>query len=174
MEKLCLMNISINRLSVHCLDTIRGRTCIASYLSMLDLNSVPKNEILCYCLVAKCSWDFGCLTVWCTNLASISFTYLPFSVVRMSNLNLSHYPQFTAGSLPPSRRRSLFILATSMILFSSKAYNILSLVHVAKAALTDKMVSIYHGLYVIRFPLEAIYQAYNFTDKEELHAYVPN
>ncbi|KAG6638408.1 hypothetical protein CIPAW_10G032800 [Carya illinoinensis] len=44
------------------------------------------------------------------------------------------------GSLPPSRRRSLFTLAASMILFLSKAYNILPLVHIAKAALSDKMV----------------------------------
>ncbi|GMY18935.1 protein SEMI-ROLLED LEAF 2 isoform X1 [Fagus crenata] len=44
------------------------------------------------------------------------------------------------GSLPPSCRRSLFTLATSMILFSSKAYNILPLVHSAKTALADKMV----------------------------------
>ncbi|XP_015898982.3 protein SEMI-ROLLED LEAF 2 isoform X1 [Ziziphus jujuba] len=41
--------------------------------------------------------------------------------------------------LPPCRRRSLFTLATSMILFSSKAYNILSLVHGAQTA-TNKMV----------------------------------
>ncbi|XP_034223130.1 protein SEMI-ROLLED LEAF 2 [Prunus dulcis] len=44
------------------------------------------------------------------------------------------------GPLPPSRRRSLFTLATSMILFLSKAYNILSLVHRAKASLMDKTV----------------------------------
>ncbi|KAE8098791.1 hypothetical protein FH972_016828 [Carpinus fangiana] len=44
------------------------------------------------------------------------------------------------GPLPPSRRRSLFTLATSMILFSAKAYNIFPLVHSAKAALLDKMV----------------------------------
>ncbi|KAJ7976793.1 ARM repeat superfamily protein [Quillaja saponaria] len=42
------------------------------------------------------------------------------------------------GPLPPSRCRSLFILATSMILFSSKAYNILPLVHSSKELLTDK------------------------------------
>eukprot|EP00261_Vitis_vinifera_P038843 XP_019080086.1 PREDICTED: uncharacterized protein LOC100265428 isoform X2 [Vitis vinifera] len=42
------------------------------------------------------------------------------------------------GTLPPSRRRSLFTLANSMIIFSSKAYNILPLVPCAKAALTDK------------------------------------
>lgn len=44
------------------------------------------------------------------------------------------------GPLPPSHRRSLFTLATSMILFLSKAYNILSLVHRAKASLMDKTV----------------------------------
>ncbi|KAL5067192.1 hypothetical protein RYX36_018079 [Vicia faba] len=46
------------------------------------------------------------------------------------------------GSLPPSHRRSLFTLATSMILFSSKAYNVDSLVHSAKAVLTERKVSI--------------------------------
>ncbi|KAJ4706418.1 ARM repeat superfamily protein [Melia azedarach] len=45
-----------------------------------------------------------------------------------------------AGPLPPSRRRSLFTLATSMILFSSKAYNILSLVEFSKLSLTEKKV----------------------------------
>ncbi|KAF5737694.1 hypothetical protein HS088_TW13G00582 [Tripterygium wilfordii] len=44
------------------------------------------------------------------------------------------------GPLPPARRRSVFTLATSMILFSSKAYNILPLVHSAKVFLTETMV----------------------------------
>ncbi|KAJ9695796.1 hypothetical protein PVL29_010994 [Vitis rotundifolia] len=44
------------------------------------------------------------------------------------------------GPLPPARRRSLFTLAISMIVFSSKAYNILPLVPCAKAALLDRMV----------------------------------
>ncbi|XP_020519732.1 uncharacterized protein LOC18428932 isoform X2 [Amborella trichopoda] len=44
------------------------------------------------------------------------------------------------GSLPPSRCRSLFTLATSMIIFASKAYNIQSIVPCLKAALTEKMV----------------------------------
>lgn len=42
--------------------------------------------------------------------------------------------------LPPSRRRSLFVLSTSMIIFSSKAFNILPLVPRVKAVLTDKVV----------------------------------
>uniref|UniRef100_A0A2N9F017 Uncharacterized protein n=1 Tax=Fagus sylvatica TaxID=28930 RepID=A0A2N9F017_FAGSY len=44
------------------------------------------------------------------------------------------------AALLPSRRRSLFTLATSMIIFSSKVYNVLPLVSFAKAALTDETV----------------------------------
>ncbi|KAK9041398.1 hypothetical protein V6N11_016500 [Hibiscus sabdariffa] len=44
------------------------------------------------------------------------------------------------GPLPPSRRRSLFTLANSMILFSSKAFNIHPIVNCAKVALTKIMV----------------------------------
>ncbi|KAF5752651.1 hypothetical protein HS088_TW01G00566 [Tripterygium wilfordii] len=44
------------------------------------------------------------------------------------------------GCLQPSRRRSLFTLGTCMIIFSSKAYNISSLIPSAKAALTDNTV----------------------------------
>lgn len=44
------------------------------------------------------------------------------------------------GPLQPSRRRSLFTLATSMILFLSKAYNFIPLLTSAKAALMEKTV----------------------------------
>lgn len=44
------------------------------------------------------------------------------------------------GPLPPSCRRSLFTLATAMIIFSAKAYDIHSLVSCAKATLNNKMV----------------------------------
>lgn len=44
------------------------------------------------------------------------------------------------GPLQPSRRRSLFTLATSMIIFSSKAYNIPPLFPCVKASLTEKTV----------------------------------
>ncbi|KAM7500183.1 hypothetical protein LguiA_024597 [Lonicera macranthoides] len=44
------------------------------------------------------------------------------------------------GPLPASRRRSLFTLATSMIIFSSKAFNIISLIPLVKSTLTDKSV----------------------------------
>ncbi|XP_026429408.1 uncharacterized protein LOC113325418 isoform X1 [Papaver somniferum] len=47
------------------------------------------------------------------------------------------------GSLQPSRCRSLFTMATSMIIFASKAYNIIPLVALAKASLTDEAVDPY-------------------------------
>ncbi|KAF8690065.1 hypothetical protein HU200_041426 [Digitaria exilis] len=45
-----------------------------------------------------------------------------------------------AGFLSPSRRRSLFTLATSMLVFFSKAFNIPSLIPVAKHVLTESAV----------------------------------
>nr|CAB3451263.1 unnamed protein product [Digitaria exilis] len=45
-----------------------------------------------------------------------------------------------AGFLSPSRRRSLFALATSMLVFFSKAFNIPSLIPVAKHVLTESAV----------------------------------
>lgn len=55
-------------------------------------------------------------------------------------LSLRSISLVEAGRLPPSRRRSLFTLATAMIIFSSKAYNIFPLIASAKASLTDKVV----------------------------------
>ncbi|KAJ1284672.1 hypothetical protein BS78_03G223000 [Paspalum vaginatum] len=45
-----------------------------------------------------------------------------------------------AGFLPPSRRRSLFTLATSMLVFFSKAFSIPSLIPVVKHVLTESTV----------------------------------
>ncbi|XP_066317316.1 protein SEMI-ROLLED LEAF 2-like isoform X2 [Miscanthus floridulus] len=45
-----------------------------------------------------------------------------------------------AGFLPPSRRRSLFTLATSMLVFFSKAFNIPALIPVVKHVLTESTV----------------------------------
>ncbi|KAJ3696274.1 hypothetical protein LUZ60_001651 [Juncus effusus] len=42
------------------------------------------------------------------------------------------------GSLPASRRRSLFTLATAMIVFSSRAFNVPSLIPIIKSSLNDK------------------------------------
>ncbi|KAH6818785.1 hypothetical protein C2S51_002388 [Perilla frutescens var. frutescens] len=44
------------------------------------------------------------------------------------------------GPLPPSRRRSLFILSNSMIFFASKAYNIIPVAPRVKTTLTSKEV----------------------------------
>ncbi|KAL6911589.1 hypothetical protein ACP4OV_000394 [Aristida adscensionis] len=48
-----------------------------------------------------------------------------------------------AGFLPPSRKRSLFTLATSMLVFFSKAYNIPSLIPIVKDMLTESTVDPY-------------------------------
>jgi hypothetical protein len=49
-------------------------------------------------------------------------------------------PSVFAGPLPPSRRRSLYTLAVSMIMLSSKAYNIVTLVDSTKEVLTERKV----------------------------------
>lgn len=56
---------------------------------------------------------------------------LAFSLRRIS---------LQGGPLQPSRRRSLFTLASSMVVFLSKAYNFLPLVTHAKAALRDEII----------------------------------
>ncbi|KAM7264985.1 hypothetical protein ACFE04_002668 [Oxalis oulophora] len=67
------------------------------------------------------------------------------SLIRSFQLafSLRNYALNEKGPLPPSRRRSLFTLATSMILFASKAYNIIPLIHRVKASLTEKTVDPY-------------------------------
>ncbi|KAA3465198.1 Armadillo-type [Gossypium australe] len=67
-----------------------------------------------------------------SNEALIRSFQLAFSLRRIS-LN-------EGGPLPPSCRRSLFTLATSMILFSSKASNILPIVYSTKVALRERVV----------------------------------
>ncbi|KAK3223938.1 hypothetical protein Dsin_010963 [Dipteronia sinensis] len=55
-------------------------------------------------------------------------------------ISLRSFALGEGGPLQPSRRRSLFMLATSMIIFSAMAYNIAPLLFCAKTALTDKTV----------------------------------
>lgn len=53
----------------------------------------------------------------------------------LRNFSLAH-----GGPLPPARRRSLFVLATSMIIFLSKAYNIIPLLASVNATFTKKVI----------------------------------
>ncbi|KAM0890461.1 hypothetical protein ACQ4PT_027050 [Festuca glaucescens] len=84
------------------------------------------------------------------NYEAISHTYslmLLFSEAKNSRLEVlvgSFQLAFSlrsislrAGFLPPSRRRSLFTLATSMIVFFSKAFNVPTLIPVVKDLLTE-------------------------------------
>lgn len=47
------------------------------------------------------------------------------------------------GGLQPSRRRSLFTLASSMLIFSASAGSLPELIPVVKESLTDKTVNTY-------------------------------
>ena len=47
---------------------------------------------------------------------------------------------YLVDSLPPSRRRSLFTLSTTMIIFSSRAYNVLPLIPICKQMINDRAV----------------------------------
>lgn len=47
------------------------------------------------------------------------------------------------GGLQPSRRRSLFTLASYMLIFSARAGNLPKLIPIVKASLTDKTVIFY-------------------------------
>uniref|UniRef100_A0A1J3GBB5 Protein EFR3-like protein n=1 Tax=Noccaea caerulescens TaxID=107243 RepID=A0A1J3GBB5_NOCCA len=83
------------------------------------------------------------------NYEAIANTYslvLLFSRVKNSShdalirsfqmaLSLRDISLMEGGPLPPSRRRSLFTLAASMVLFSSKAFNLFSLAEFTKVAL---------------------------------------
>ncbi|KAK7396247.1 hypothetical protein VNO78_17118 [Psophocarpus tetragonolobus] len=75
------------------------------------------------------------------------------------------------GKLPPSRRRSLFTLATSMIVFSAKEYNIDRLVNSAMAVLTEKKIDPYlhliddSKLQVVSFPPNNL--TINYGSKED-------
>ncbi|KAK4755405.1 hypothetical protein SAY87_009162 [Trapa incisa] len=85
------------------------------------------------------------------NFESISHTYslvLLFSRAKNSTIevlvrsfqlafSLRHI-SLTEVSLPPSRRRSLFTMSTSMIVFSSIVYSVLPLIYNAKSALSEQ------------------------------------
>ena len=98
--------------------------------------------------------DLGIINLWFIHFSLFLVNYMHTHEAKneqarsyiywISTLQLKPYLTSIAGSLPPACRRSLFTLATSMILFSSKAYNILPLVYRAKTALTDKMVGMSH------------------------------
>lgn len=47
------------------------------------------------------------------------------------------------GGLRPSRRRSLFTLASYMLIFSARAGNLPEIIPLVKASVTEKTVSIY-------------------------------
>ncbi|KAK7244608.1 hypothetical protein RIF29_39432 [Crotalaria pallida] len=93
-------------------------------------------------------------------------------VVRSFQLAFSLWNiSFKEGPLPPSRRRSLFTLASSMIIFSSKACNIIPLAHNVKALLIEKKVDPFLHL-IEDYKLQAVSSApenmnINYGSKED-------
>ncbi|CAK8543246.1 unnamed protein product [Lathyrus sativus] len=76
-------------------------------------------------------------------------------IVRTFQLSFSLWNiSLKEGPLPPSRRRSLYILAVSMIMFSSKTYNIVPLVQSTKAVLTERQVDPF--LHLVEDKLQAV------------------
>ncbi|THU49000.1 hypothetical protein C4D60_Mb06t04950 [Musa balbisiana] len=72
-------------------------------------------------------------------LFSRAKTSMPDSITRSFQLAFSlRSTSMAAGPLPPSRRRSLYTLATAMLIFSSKAFNIGPLIPIVKSPLNEK------------------------------------
>ncbi|XP_045793332.1 protein SEMI-ROLLED LEAF 2-like [Trifolium pratense] len=74
------------------------------------------------------------------------------------------------GPLPPSRRRSLYTLAVSMIMLSSKAYNIVPLINNTKQVLTERKIDPFlqlvdDKLQVVKFAPENL--TINYGSKED-------
>ncbi|CAD5177193.1 unnamed protein product [Musa acuminata subsp. malaccensis] len=77
-------------------------------------------------------------------LFSRAKTSMPDSLTRSFQLAFSlRSTSIAAGPLPPSRRRSLYTLATAMLIFSSKAFNIGPLIPILKSPLNEKTVDPY-------------------------------
>ncbi|CAI9099950.1 OLC1v1036852C1 [Oldenlandia corymbosa var. corymbosa] len=103
------------------------------------------------------------------NYEAIAHTYslvLLFSRSKNSSLealaqsfklafSLRDFSLTEGGPVQPSRRRSLFVLATSMIIFSAKAYSILPLIPCVKTAFSKKVIDPFLSL-VEDSKLEAI------------------
>ncbi|KAJ0985865.1 hypothetical protein J5N97_004221 [Dioscorea zingiberensis] len=69
------------------------------------------------------------------------------------------------SSLSPTRRRSLFVLATSMIIFSSKVFNIAPLIPIVKLSLNEKTVDPFLHLDDCR--LQAVKNAKIYGSKDD-------
>ncbi|XP_072952625.1 protein SEMI-ROLLED LEAF 2-like [Typha angustifolia] len=68
------------------------------------------------------------------------------------------------GSLPPSRCRSLFTLATSMIVFSARAFNVAPLIPIVRSSLNEKTIDPFLCL-VEDCKLQVVKNAYNISLK---------
>ncbi|CAO2044524.1 unnamed protein product [Urochloa humidicola] len=110
---------------------------LSGHQAILLLSSIwvqaisPKNTPQNYEAIAH---TYSLLLLFLGSKASIFEALAPSFQVAFSLL--SHSLGRT-DSLPPSRRRSLFTLATSMIVFASKAFNVSPLLPICKSMLND-------------------------------------
>uniref|UniRef100_A0A0E0JVF1 Uncharacterized protein n=1 Tax=Oryza punctata TaxID=4537 RepID=A0A0E0JVF1_ORYPU len=92
----------------------------------------PKNTPQNYEAIAH---TYSLLLLFSGSKASIFEALAPSFQVAFS---LMSYSLEGTDSLPPSRRRSLFTLATSMIMFSSRAFNVAPLIPICKSMLNER------------------------------------
>lgn len=64
--------------------------------------------------------------------------YISFFLLKVS---LMQIPYMTVGGLRPSRRRSLFTLASYMLLFAARAGNLPDLIPAVKSSFTGETVN---------------------------------
>ncbi|GAU30036.1 hypothetical protein TSUD_332050 [Trifolium subterraneum] len=106
------------------------------------------------------------------SLWNISLREGELSVMINLNLIVLSTESSLIGPLPPSRRRSLYTLAVSMILLASKAYNIVPLVQNTKAVLTERKIDpflqlVEDKLQVVKFAPENININYGSKEDDE-------
>ncbi|XP_006648302.1 protein SEMI-ROLLED LEAF 2-like [Oryza brachyantha] len=129
-----------NTLAESCSETESTLLRLSSRQTTLLLSSIwsqaisPKNTPQNYEAIAH---TYSLLLLFLGSKASIFEALAPSFQVAFS---LMKHSLEGTDSLPPSRRRSLFTLATSMIVFSSRAFNVAPLIPICKSMLNERTV----------------------------------
>uniref|UniRef100_A0A0D9VC54 Uncharacterized protein n=1 Tax=Leersia perrieri TaxID=77586 RepID=A0A0D9VC54_9ORYZ len=140
MKKAPSFSLRQNSLPNSCSETESTLLRLSNRQATLLLSSIwaqaisPKNTPQNYEAIAH---TYSLLLLFSGSKASIFEALAPSFQVAFS---LMRHSLEGADSLPPSRRRSLFTLATSMIVFSSRAFNVAPLVPICKSMLNERTV----------------------------------
>ncbi|KAK8461736.1 hypothetical protein SEVIR_1G088700v4 [Setaria viridis] len=145
---------------------------LSSHQATLLLSSIwaqaisPKNTPQNYEAIAH---TYSLLLLFLGSKASIFEALSPSFQIAFSLLSYS----LGTDSLPPSRRRSLFTLATSMIVFASRAFDVAPLVPICKSMLNDGTMDPFlrlvheNKLQVVKDYLEDPSKSYGSTEDNE-------